>query len=115
MQPGSSVDGVNKQSLTLQEYLVLWKQHEDIAMHFNELIARFRVQALGGTATIGALATLFTKAGEGTAPAHVSSAWVFFGIYVLLVSRVDSAMAAGLSLLSATARRRCRSDRTPRN
>ncbi len=38
-----------------------WKQYESIAMHFNELIARFRLQALGGTATIAAVGALYSK------------------------------------------------------
>lgn len=37
--------------------LDLWKKYEDIAMHFNELIMRWRLQAIGG------LAGLLTVAG----------------------------------------------------
>src|SRR5688572_11459582 len=35
----------------------LWMKYEDIAMHFNDLIMRWRIQAIGG------LATLVTVAG----------------------------------------------------
>lgn len=37
--------------------LDLWKKYEDVAMHFNDLIMRWRLQAIGG------LATLVTVAG----------------------------------------------------
>lgn len=47
-------------TVNLTHQLTLWKQHEDIAMHFNELIARIRVQALGGTVTIVTVAAVVT-------------------------------------------------------
>jgi hypothetical protein len=39
----------------------LWKEYEKIAVHFNDLILRLRVQALGGVAAISALAGLVLK------------------------------------------------------
>lgn len=44
--------------------LDLWKKYEDVAMHFNDLIMRWRLQAIGG------LAGLVTVAGfiVGDAP-----------------------------------------------
>ena len=36
-------------------YLKVWKNYEDIAMHFNDLIIRLRIQSIGG---IAALATV---------------------------------------------------------
>lgn len=39
----------------------VWKQYEKIAVHFNDLILRLRVQALGGVAAIAALAGLVLK------------------------------------------------------
>ena len=32
--------------------LEVWKKYEDIAMHFNDLIMRWRLQAMGGLATL---------------------------------------------------------------
>ena len=39
----------------------VWKEYESIAMHFNDLILKLRVQALGGTAAITALVGFFSK------------------------------------------------------
>lgn len=39
----------------------LWSKYEDIAMHFNELIIKLRVQALGGLTISGTLATAIFK------------------------------------------------------
>lgn len=39
----------------------LWKQYEKVAVHFNDLILRLRVQALGGVAAIAALAGFVLK------------------------------------------------------
>jgi hypothetical protein len=46
-------------------------------MHFNDLIARFRVQALGGTATIGAAAALVTSKTE-------AKPWTFVALLAFL-------------------------------
>ncbi|AFY75998.1 MAG: hypothetical protein IGR93_17685 [Hydrococcus sp. C42_A2020_068] len=35
----------------------IWEKYEDIATHFNELLIKLRIQALGGIAIIGTLAT----------------------------------------------------------
>lgn len=37
-------------------YFNVWKAYEDVAMHFNDLIIRLRIQSIGG---IAALATIF--------------------------------------------------------
>ncbi len=34
----------------------LWKKYEDVAMHFNELMMRWRLQAIGGLAGLVTLA-----------------------------------------------------------
>ena len=36
--------------------LRLWAKYEDIAMHFNDLILRWRLQAIGGVAALVTLA-----------------------------------------------------------
>jgi hypothetical protein len=39
----------------------VWKEYENIAMHFNELLIKLRVQALGGIAVISALVGFLSK------------------------------------------------------
>jgi hypothetical protein len=39
----------------------LWEKYEDIAMHFNDLLIRLRMQALGVVAALSALVGIFTK------------------------------------------------------
>jgi len=44
------------------DYFELWKSYEDIAKHFNELIIRNRLQALGGiSATVAIVVGIFTQ------------------------------------------------------
>jgi hypothetical protein len=38
-----------------------WQRYEAITMHFNDLLMRFRTQALGGLATVATLAGLLSK------------------------------------------------------
>ncbi len=57
--------------------LLAWKEQESIAMHFNDLIARFRVQALGGTATIGAVGVLVTSKAD-------ANSWTFVALLAFL-------------------------------
>jgi hypothetical protein len=47
----------------------LWAQHEDIAIHFNDLLMKLRLQSLAGIAAVSTLVGIFTK--EGVADAHV--------------------------------------------
>jgi len=39
----------------------VWKEYENIAMHFNELLIKLRMQALGGIAAISALVGFLSK------------------------------------------------------
>ena len=39
------------------EVLKLWYHYEQIAMHFNELLMRFRLQLMGGFAALGTIAS----------------------------------------------------------
>lgn len=43
------------------EVLELWAKYEDIAMHFNDLLIRLRVQALAGVAALATLVSIFTS------------------------------------------------------
>jgi hypothetical protein len=86
--------------LTLEkrtELIDLWKHHEAIAMHFNDLISKIRIQALGGTAAIGAIAAAIGHASGGAfdyflfgALGFLSVAWTAlwqldYGYYQLLL------------------------------
>jgi hypothetical protein len=44
-----------------EDVFKLWSKYEDIAMHFNELLIKLRVQALGGVTISGTLATAILK------------------------------------------------------
>jgi hypothetical protein len=39
----------------------VWKDYEEIAMHFNDLLIKLRTQALGGVAALSALVGIFGK------------------------------------------------------
>lgn len=39
----------------------LWKEYEQCAVHFNDLILRLRTQALAALATLSALLSIFLK------------------------------------------------------
>jgi len=61
----------------------VWKEYENIAMHFNELIIRLRIQALGGIATISALTGFFSM---GDTPADFR--WSILGGVLFLLCLV---------------------------
>lgn len=42
-----------------KEYFDTWKKYEDIAMHFNDLIIRLRIQSIGGIAALAAILGIF--------------------------------------------------------
>jgi hypothetical protein len=42
-------------------YFELWKYYEEVAMHFNDLIIRLRVQSIGGIAAIATILGIFLK------------------------------------------------------
>ena len=39
----------------------VWKAYEDVAMHFNDLLIKLRIQALGGVAALAVLASIFSN------------------------------------------------------
>ena len=43
------------------EIFEVWKEYEQIAMHFNELLIQLRMRALGGVAAISALVGILSK------------------------------------------------------
>ena len=59
----------------------IWKEYEEVAKHFNDLLIRLRTQALGGAAAISAFATIITNG--DLVP---SVRWeLLVGIFLLLV------------------------------
>lgn len=47
-QPSGYAERLNNRDYALE----LWKKYQDIAVHFNDLIMRWRLQAIGGLATL---------------------------------------------------------------
>ena len=45
----------------------VWKDYEDIAMHFNDLLMKLRTQALAGVAALSALVGIFGRTGSEAA------------------------------------------------
>lgn len=39
----------------------IWKVYEDVAMHFNDMLLRLRIQALAGVAALAILASVFSN------------------------------------------------------
>lgn len=64
-------------------FLDYWHRCEDVAVHFNDLNARFRLQALAGLALAGTLLGAF-KAGTGVSDTAVAG--VLFGLFVVWVA-----------------------------
>jgi hypothetical protein len=57
----------------------LWDKYESIAMHFNDLILKIRIQALASVAAISIIVGIFNKTGSETQTFNwVISAGVFF-------------------------------------
>jgi len=54
-QPKSD-DGTVVGDITPTERFQLWAKYEDVAMHFNDLIMKWRLQAIGGLAALVTLA-----------------------------------------------------------
>ena len=46
-------------------YFKVWKSYEDVAMHFNDLIIRLRIQSIGGIAAIAAILGIFLQKDDG--------------------------------------------------
>lgn len=49
-----------------ENYLKVWKHYEDIAMHFNDLIIRLRIQSIGGLAALATILGIFLHSQEGS-------------------------------------------------
>lgn len=51
----------------------LWAKYEDVAMHFNDLLMRIRVQSVGAVAAISTLVGIFAKDGGS---ANMAMTWL---------------------------------------
>ncbi|MBY0539348.1 hypothetical protein K2P56_02860 [Patescibacteria group bacterium] len=58
----------------------LWDKYEEVAMHFNDLLIKLRIQALAGVAGITTLVSLFAKSPSGTEVNWEIAALVFCGL-----------------------------------
>ncbi|WP_045057133.1 hypothetical protein [Aliterella atlantica] len=52
---------LKKSQPEFKEIFQVWREYENIAMHFNELLIKLRVQALGAIAIIGTISTALLK------------------------------------------------------
>lgn len=43
----------------------VWKEYQHIAMHFNDLLLKLRIQALAGVTAVSTIIGLFSKSGTG--------------------------------------------------
>jgi hypothetical protein len=68
------------------EIFRVWKHYETIAMHFNELIMRLRIQALAGVAAISTLAGVLGKGADNQAADWGLMTGVFFFLCVFWVA-----------------------------
>ena len=57
----------------------LWAKYEDIAMHFNDLLMRLRLQSLAGIAALSTIVGFLTRGGEST-PNWLGVTALFVGI-----------------------------------
>lgn len=58
----------------------LWDKYEEVAMHFNDLLIKLRIQALAGVAGITTLVSLFAKSSGDAAINWQIVALVFCGL-----------------------------------
>jgi hypothetical protein len=61
MNPSDSEEREEARSTIDDKLFTIWKEYEQIAVHFNDLILKLRVQALGGVAAISAIAALVLR------------------------------------------------------
>ncbi len=75
-----------------QQYdiLSLWEKYEDVAMHFNDLIMKVRVQALGAVAALSTLVGILAQdADKGVSWGFLTSIFFFLIIFWLAIWVLD--------------------------
>ena len=83
---------------------MLWSKYEEITMHFNELIIKLRVQALGGVTITGTIATAIFKGDNNTGILKFLLPMYFFGwlaIYFLDIHYYDHLLTGAVNELLA--------------
>lgn len=57
-------DNINNKDLD-EYYFKVWKSYEQVAMHFNDLIIRLRIQSIGGLAALATILGIVLKSNNG--------------------------------------------------
>ena len=57
-------DNINKKDFD-KYYFEVWKSYEGVAMHFNDLIIRLRIQSIGGLAALATILGIVLKSNKG--------------------------------------------------
>jgi len=66
-------------------YFKLWKSYEDVAMHFNDLIIRLRIQSIGGIAALAAILGIFLNERNGDSSNPFSYCIASIALFVLML------------------------------
>ena len=66
-------------------YFKLWKSYEDVAMHFNDLIIRLRIQSIGGVAALAAILGIFLNERSGDGSNSFSYCIASIALFVLMM------------------------------
>jgi len=78
------VSAAPENSMSDEQRLKLWEKYEEVAMHFNDLILRLRVQALAGITAVFALSGIAVNFAAG--PATTEQWDVIFGTLLFLIA-----------------------------
>ena len=65
MENDGKVNGDNNKKDLDDYYFKVWKSYEDVAMHFNDLIIRIRIQSLAGIAALATILGIILKSNIG--------------------------------------------------
>ena len=66
-------------------YFKLWKSYEDVAMHFNDLIIRVRIQSIGGIAALAAILGIFLNDRSGNSNNSFNYCIATLALFVLIM------------------------------
>ncbi len=74
----NKIDQVENNNNKKYRVIELWNKYEDIAMHFNDLILKIRIQALAAVAAISTVVGFFNRNGENEFSWGLTFAVFFF-------------------------------------
>jgi hypothetical protein len=66
-------------------YFELWKSYEGVAMHFNDLIIRLRIQSIGGIAALAAILGIFLNDRSGNSGNSFNYCIASIALFVLMM------------------------------